>query len=883
MKPLLLLAIVFFTCQAQAIDITYSKLVGRWSRDPIEYGSKNGLSSVMAIASSDDWVVASWPIANESNQAYEGAVQVFKAATGAWVRKLSPPSPLVSFGQFGTAIAISGNQAVITAASSSYPLGGVAYVFDLNTGKLLRTLSPADGVMSNNFGRSVTISGQRLIVGAPGDDNSRGAAYVFDLKTGTQMAKLVAPDGAANHQFGRSVAAEGSMVVMGSPGVDASRGAGYLFNLETLTFMRKLQPLASAAGHWVGISMAIDQGKVALGAPNAPQWGRVYVMDVLTGDEHSLIAPVVGVPIGWFLAMKGGLLVTPANAPDTLLSGDCLVFDVNTPSTSPLFTISPPEQVGNLFGVGVAIQGDTVYIGQPGDYARSSNEGTVVAMRNVLRPMPLKKVAAKGDFAPLAGSTSFLSFSEAFINVDGDAGVRSTLSNNDNGTWTELYAGKGLGLGLKSRLSLDTNLFAGSMTDFMLNNASSGVMRISLTGTGVTATNNQAICYTQGYFAGISIRSGTPVAELGGAHVLNFAALGQGTDAAKNTVAASVTLRQGIAGVNAGNDSAILIRNIDAFSNTALRESETAGKTSYTHGQFASRVSHLTLNPVFSSALVGDPISTQGLFRYTSETAKIAVNNTSADGVLGEYSTFLGESGDGGGKVLFRATLKGFGVTTANNEGLWTHVDGLSPVAVMTKGNALPGLPSVRIAKFLQYWMVAQQTMALVQLTGTGVTAANDQALLLFQTTAPVDNTLTVLMREGDLAPGCGTATIGSISRVEVEPFGGQYYVLASLAGAPTTSNQALFRGFSRKVLATVAEQLLRRPALVLRKGQIFDNQPGKVLSIALPSSSVTASGAGATGRGRAIQSTTNVSEATKVVVTISFTNGVVQVMKGIP
>ena len=150
-------------------------------------------------------------------------------------------------------------------------------------------------------------------------------------------------------------------------------------------------------------------------------------------------------------------------------------------------------------------------------------------------------------------------------------------------------------------------------------------------------------------------------------------------------------------------------------------------------------------------------------------------------------------------------------------------------------------------------------------MSGTGVTAANDQALLLCQENA----TVFVVMREGD--PVQHGATVGVISRVEVAPYGGRYAVLVTLAGAPVGTEQALFIGF------TPMDYTARiHPSLYLRKGWTFDNQPGKVRSISLPNSNIPPSGVGCTGRGRSI------SWDGDLAITVEFDNGARQIMKGL-
>ena len=90
-------------------------------------------------------------------------------------------------------------------------------------------LTADDGrIGTDNFGRSASIDGDTMVIGAHWDDDkgtSSGSAYVFtrdtagDLASGwTQAAKLTADDGAGSDYFGRSVSIDGDTMVIGATG-----------------------------------------------------------------------------------------------------------------------------------------------------------------------------------------------------------------------------------------------------------------------------------------------------------------------------------------------------------------------------------------------------------------------------------------------------------------------------------------------------------------------------------------------------------------------------------------------------------------------------------------------------------------------------------------
>ncbi len=142
--------------------------------------------------------------------------------------------------RFGHALAISGDLAIVGAPldDDDGPDSGSAYVFDGSAGwSQVAKITPLDGAALNQFGYSAAISGDLAVVGAWGDDDSgsaSGSAYVFDGSAGwSQVAKLTALDGAAGDQFGYSVAISGDLVVIGAQLDDDSgsdSGSAYVFD-----------------------------------------------------------------------------------------------------------------------------------------------------------------------------------------------------------------------------------------------------------------------------------------------------------------------------------------------------------------------------------------------------------------------------------------------------------------------------------------------------------------------------------------------------------------------------------------------------------------------------------------------------------------------------
>jgi hypothetical protein len=100
----------------------------------------------------------------------------------------------------------------------------------------LQKLLALDAEPDDNFGRSVAISGETVVVGASfGGGFEQGSAYVF-VRSGEvwrQQQKLEASDAAAGDGFGNSVAISGETIVVGAFLDDGAagfdQGSAYVF------------------------------------------------------------------------------------------------------------------------------------------------------------------------------------------------------------------------------------------------------------------------------------------------------------------------------------------------------------------------------------------------------------------------------------------------------------------------------------------------------------------------------------------------------------------------------------------------------------------------------------------------------------------------------
>ncbi len=213
-----------------------------------------------------------------------GTAYVFERSGTTWTRQaILTPRAEEAFVTFGVSVAIDGDTVVVGAdfentAGPNFGKGA-AYVFMRSgtTWPVQAKLMASDGAVLDLFGSSVAIDGDTVVVGAIGADippnENQGAAYVFvrDATTWTQQQKLTASDGAANDQFGSSVTTSGDTVVVGAPFDDSFRGSAYVFARSGTTWseQQKLTASDGAASDQFGFSVATSGVTVMIGAVGA--------------------------------------------------------------------------------------------------------------------------------------------------------------------------------------------------------------------------------------------------------------------------------------------------------------------------------------------------------------------------------------------------------------------------------------------------------------------------------------------------------------------------------------------------------------------------------------------------------------------------------------
>ncbi|HEV7782287.1 MAG TPA: hypothetical protein VGO58_13530 [Chitinophagaceae bacterium] len=295
--------------------------------------------------------------------------------------------------QFGFSVSINSSYAVIGAPFDNVGGNtnqGCAYIFYRNGSawtEQAKLVAP-NGSANDNFGRSVSISGNYVIVGALNDQTSvptGGSAYIF-LRSGvtwSEQAKLVPSNPANGDQFGSSVAIDGTYAVVGAlsddVGANVNEGSAYFFHRIGTSWVQEDQVVApfGAAQDRFGTSVSISGDIAVIGAPlddvgaTADQGSaHVYLRSGTNWDYHAALAdpfPADGNHFGESVDIDGNYIVVGVPYSSSYAGSRAHIFLRNGPTWDMQFTLHANPVINsapvNLFGISVSIDGDYVIIG----------------------------------------------------------------------------------------------------------------------------------------------------------------------------------------------------------------------------------------------------------------------------------------------------------------------------------------------------------------------------------------------------------------------------------------------------------------------------------------------------------------------------------------
>lgn len=185
----------------------------------------------------------------------------------------------VSFGGGGNAferrVDLSGSIAAVGAGIFRQGADdGYAFAYDISDPTDIRQIArlrASDNSAGNEFGDGIAVSGNYVFVGARGDRDNRGAVYMYDVSDPLNVTerKITAFDEAPNNEFGFSLAVDGNRLIVGAPKFSASTrpAAAYVVDFTNPDSLIQTKLVPGGDGGF-GRAVAISGNYAIVGRPS---------------------------------------------------------------------------------------------------------------------------------------------------------------------------------------------------------------------------------------------------------------------------------------------------------------------------------------------------------------------------------------------------------------------------------------------------------------------------------------------------------------------------------------------------------------------------------------------------------------------------------------
>ena len=348
-----------------------------------------------------------------------------------------------------SAVASFGNYTVVGLASENSSTGAV-YVYEKQVNGLLKELTKltaSDASSYDNFGYSVSIDADTIVIGSYGDDDvggASGSAYVFKKDSNgsfTQVAKLTASDGTSSDYFGYSVAVDGEAIVVGAYGDDdngSTSGSAYVFKIdsnETVTEVAKLISSDASSYDYFGYSVAISGENIIVGAYQKDgaysDEGGAYIFKLNVDNSVTEVAKLTVSDatnydyFGESVSVSGDYAVVGTSYKNSN-RGAAYVYKIDSNKVEEIAKLTVSDSYySEYFAKSVSIDGNYIVVSSQ-DYANSSrgaaylykidNEDSVTQMSKLIAPDATssnyfaKLVAVSGNNLSLVSNTGVYSY-----------------------------------------------------------------------------------------------------------------------------------------------------------------------------------------------------------------------------------------------------------------------------------------------------------------------------------------------------------------------------------------------------------------------------------------------------------------------------------------
>lgn len=313
---------------------------------PDDIGDRDNLGYAVGLSGNDAFIGA---YGHDHPSLNAGAVYHYRRqSSGAWLleAKLSPNEE-AQYAEFGASISMDGTRAIIGAPNyhKSPYIDGAVYVFEKQENGSWIEESLLNGVNPTydaTFGESVSLDGDKLIVGAPNNSlfaSNAGSATIFEYQsdsTWVAVAEIgnIAPD--SYDDFGNSVSISGNQAVVGSPhddlvnGIDSNEGSAHLYERDEngdWNLRERIIASDGFGGNIFGFQVFQENGITFVSAISESTReipsGAVYIYEEFSGPQvtsFTLIDAETNFPIPVWDPIPDGATINLSNLPTTFLS-----------------------------------------------------------------------------------------------------------------------------------------------------------------------------------------------------------------------------------------------------------------------------------------------------------------------------------------------------------------------------------------------------------------------------------------------------------------------------------------------------------------------------------------------------------------------------------
>ena len=285
----------------------------------------------------------------------------------------APDGKFLSY--FGASIAADSSTGYVLVGSPDFEINyanaGTAYLFSCNSSAscTFGTEFQIDAglFVLGNFGNAVALSGNLIIIASVQANSNYGAVFFYNCTTATSCAgpyNVTAPDATSGDGFGQAVAALGSTVVIGAPYASPSQGAVYLYSCPTASscsFQTKLTSINATSNQDFGNSVGVtSSGLIVVGCPECTDVNNnlvgvlfVYLCPTLTTCTLATILSSAYVSIGSTIAVSAGGVIA-CTASNYVVTFQCTVSGGTTVNCTQGSTIASPEGYDSFSAVSVS-------------------------------------------------------------------------------------------------------------------------------------------------------------------------------------------------------------------------------------------------------------------------------------------------------------------------------------------------------------------------------------------------------------------------------------------------------------------------------------------------------------------------------------------------